>query len=585
MPANDVIALNANFATWQADRMPGLSGVDPFEYYCVDQFLKTFAVSDEELRAGLVGGGNDGGADSAHFFVNRKLIQEDTDLDPKTACKVNVVVMQVKQTQSFSPNEINKLVFFSDDLLDLGRQPPYTTTYNPKVLEVMRVFKKKYQEIAGAFPDVFIDYYYITQADELPNKDAEAAGERVVAKAKGHLSNATCKFHYINAAKLWTQVQVRTPKSKPLYWQDSPLETPEGFVGLVKLHDYWKFLQDEHGDLHERIFESNVRGFQQSTEVNVGIRNSLDKPGKADFWLLNNGVTILAAKASTAGYKKLELDDPQIVNGLQTSRQIDAYYRAGVLMPKPDDDPRRIMVRVIQSSDESVRDDVIRATNSQNKMPAEALRATDRIHRQIESLFCQYDLYYDRRKGQYKDEGKPIAKIVPVIELLQATLAIVLKRPDDARARPRDYIKDNDEYDKVFGENTDVTLYLKCVLLYRRIESFLTSSTLNLEVGHQRNLKFYLAMYVAAAQMKHAYLPPDKLVAIDATALDESLIQNCYIRLRKLYDKLADKFAVNGEVDYDSLAKGPHLLKALNTELKRRFTPRKKQLTEKAMVS
>jgi hypothetical protein len=141
MGVNDVIALKANFATWEADRMPGLTGVDPFEYYCVDQFLKQFAVSDDELRTGLVGGGNDGGADSAHFFVNRRLVQDDTDLDPKTACKVNVVIIQVKQSQGFSPTEINKLVFFSDDFLDLSRQPSeYKTTYNAKVLEVMRVF-------------------------------------------------------------------------------------------------------------------------------------------------------------------------------------------------------------------------------------------------------------------------------------------------------------------------------------------------------------------------------------------------------------------------------------------------------------
>jgi hypothetical protein len=221
---------------------------------------------------------------------------------------------------------------------------------------------------------------------------------------------------------------------------------------------------------------------------------------------------------------------------------------------------------------------VIRATNSQNKMPAEALRATDRIHGQIETLFRQYDLYYDRRKGQYKDEGKPIAKIVAVIELLQAMLAIKLMRPDDARARPRDYIKEDDKYAGIFGEDKfDLTIYLKCVLLYRRVESFLISDALGLDIGHQRNLKFYLAMYVAAAQMKHAYIPPDKLLILDLTKLDDTFIADCHTRLWKQYQKLAGKFATNGEYDYDSLAKGPHLLKAVQTELRRRFTPRIKK--------
>ena len=118
---------------------------------------------------------------------------------------------------------------------------------------------------------------------------------------------------------------------------------------MVKLHDYWRFLLDEHGDLQERIFESNVRGFQQNTPVNVGIRKTLEAPGKADFWELNTGITILEGKASKVGYKKLEIDDPQIVNGLQTSRQIDAYFRSGVIIPRPEDDSRRIMIRVLHS--------------------------------------------------------------------------------------------------------------------------------------------------------------------------------------------------------------------------------------------
>lgn len=577
MSSNDVVALEANFATWQKSRMPGLSGVNAFEYFCIDQFLKQYPISDHEILAGLVGGGNDGGADGVYFLVNRRPVLEDTDLDPQTACTVNILVMQVKETQGFSPIEIQKLVLFSDDLLDLTRQPSaYTTTYNPKVLEVMRVFKEKYQEIAGALPDVFIDYYYITKSDEVQNGDADKAAERVIQKAKEHLSNAQSNFHFINAKKLWGQVQLRTVKRKLLPWCDTPMDTPEGWVGLVKLDEYWKFLQDEHGDLDERVFESNVRGFQQNTPVNKDIRATLDNPGKADFWLLNNGITILTNKAGSAGHKRLSIDDPQIVNGLQSSRQIDSYYRNKPLF-SPQDDKRRILVRVIQTSDEEVRDDIIRATNSQNKMPPEALRATDRIHRQIETLFRQYDLYYDRRKGQYKDEGKPISKIVPVIELLQAMLAIVLKRPDDARARPRDYIKDDDKYAQVFGEDKfNLTVYLKCIFLYRRVESFITDKS-GLEVGHQRNLKFYLAYYVAASETKNVYVPPDKLLNIDVTKITDGYIDGCLQRVYKQYAKLAEKFKTNGERDYDSLAKGPNLLKAVQTELKRRFSSQTKK--------
>jgi hypothetical protein len=178
----------------------------------------------------------------------------------------------------------------------------------------------------------------------------------------------------------------------------------------------------------------------------------------------------------------------------------------------------------------------------------------------------------------YKDEGKTIAKIVSVIELLQAMLAVVLKRPDDARARPRDYIKEDDKYAQIFGEDTfDLTVYLKSVSLYRRVTGFLAGGGLNLDVGHQRNIKFYLAMYVAATATKNAYVPPDKLLALDITKLDDNIIADCYARVWKRYQQLAKKLATNGDIDFDSLAKGPHLLRAVNRELKRRLTPRRKK--------
>jgi len=50
----------------------------------------------------------------------------------------------------------------------------------------------------------------------------------------------------------------------------------------------------------------------------------------------------------------------------------------------------------------------------------------------------------------------------------------------------------------------------------------------------------------------------------------------CYQRVWKVYEHLAEKDAEDGERDYDALAKGPNLLKALRAGLKRRFNPPKK---------
>ncbi len=298
--------------------------------------------------------------------------------------------------------------------------------------------------------------------------------------------------------------------------------------------------------------------------------------------MLNNGVTILTEKIETGEHLQVEVTDPQIVNGLQTSREIYNYYRdatslAGsplvpTLSANAASDNRRVLVKLIKTADTTVRDTVIRSTNSQNVMPEEALRATDPIHRQIETLFHRYNLFYDRRKGHYRDQGKPVAQIVSVLEVSQAMLSVVLRRPDDARGRPRDYFKKNDLYSSVFGKDKwNLNLYLKSVQILGMVGSFLDKQ--GIEAIHRRNLNFYMCMYVACAKTSSAYAPPPQVLAIDPQSLSEDFLKDCYDRVRKQYDKLADKL----ERDYDALAKGPQLLKVLSAELQKRFNPKKKK--------
>jgi hypothetical protein len=281
----------------------------------------------------------------------------------------------------------------------------------------------------------------------------------VVTRASHYINHAVAQFKYVNAAAMWAQVQARPPKKKALKWASQPLSTQEGEIGLVKLVDYYDFVKDPGGKIAERFFDSNVRGYWPTSHLNKRIAETLKNEKSPEFWLLNNGITVLAEKTEAGGFLEMVIHDPQIVNGLQTSRQIFNHFFASDLSK---DDGRRVLVRVIRSADKTTRDEVIRCTNSQNEMPDEALRATDPIHRQLESSFHAIGLFYDRRKGHYRDQGKPVAQIVSVIEVLQAILSIVLQKPNQARGRPKDYIKKNDLYASVFGpDKYTLSLYLK----------------------------------------------------------------------------------------------------------------------------
>src|SRR5690606_29441313 len=114
-----------------------------------------------------------------------------------------------------------------------------------------------------------------------------------------------------------------------------------GYVCLVNLRDYYSFITEDDV-LSKSIFEPNVRDYQGKTPVNAQIQDSLRETKGEDFWWLNNGVTVLCSQASVSS-KTLIVENPEIVNGLQTSVEIFKYFNE----TKHQSDDRNILVRVV----------------------------------------------------------------------------------------------------------------------------------------------------------------------------------------------------------------------------------------------
>jgi hypothetical protein len=80
-------------------------------------------------------------------------------------------------------------------------------------------------------------------------------------------------------------------------------------------------------------------------------------------------------------------------------------------------------------------------------------------------------------------------------------LSVVHRRPDEARGRPRDYVKKDNQYNSIFGKDTyDLNVYLKSIQIMRLISDFLDS--LVLETVHRRNLTHWLTTYVTCATVR-----------------------------------------------------------------------------------
>jgi hypothetical protein len=552
MSKNDVDAVDREYRKWVSQRGAGLTGVDPFEYFCADLFLKPYLLSDEDIRAGLVGKSDDGGTDAFYFLLNGQFVQEDTKIPSEAREQpVNLIFIQAKHENGFSPLSVDRFDTLTDDIFALDRTPDkYGRTYNGDLLFRIKLFKEKYQQLS--MPKLTIDYYYIIAADIDENEDCRKSAAKILETAKKHFGRATINpFHFVNAAKLYTQLEKRAPRVKDLKfaeWADAA----EGWVGLVGLRDFFDFLKDDKGNRNDALFDDNVRGVQYST-INKSIYDSLTNSAEVpEFWLLNNGITILSPKVQPQTHRTLQIEDPQIVNGLQTARQIFTYF-SDPNQTFPQNDNRRILVKVIQNSDENVRDTIIKATNNQNPMPAEALFTTFRIHKQIERVFRDEGLFYERRKGYYRDRKEPVEKIVSAGLLLQAVISIMKYQPDDARGRPKDYITDQQKRYSIFGHDDyddskpitdpevsknkpyDIAVYLNCVRVVRRIDAFLSVTKIPLTNEDKRNIRFYLARHIACVVTKNAYCPPVDVANIDAHSITDDMIEKCLKRVRRLY--------------------------------------------------
>ncbi len=502
MNTNDQIILS-QILDLQSQELTDMNRATYFEFFSAKEILKDRDLSIDELMSGIIGKGNDGGVDGLYIFLNNELVREDTIVDniKRKKNEIELHFIQAKRTPGFNEAAINKLTSTVEDLFDLTRDlSSLRAVYNQELLTATQLFRDVQNKIVGTWPDISFYFYYATMGTEV-HPNTRRKEDRLRATVIQQFDNAKFSLRFLGAREL-LQLARREPKSTfDLEFSENPISTETGsYVCLVPLENYYRFFVDENNVLIKRIFDANVRDYQGNVKVNSAIQETLQKPGKEDFWFLNNGVTIVCPKASASG-KKLIIEDPQIVNGLQTSYEIYNYYHG--LKYEPNDN-RRILVRVIVEQDAGGRDNIVRATNSQTAIPQTSLRAADKVQRDIEDYLLGHDYYYERRKNYYKNAGKPINRIISIPYFAQAVISVLLQKPDYARARPSTLIDKDDDYGEIFNEKYNIELYLRCIQIMKRCEDYLRTHGESLELSRKEinNIKFQLAM-LAAMMLTH----------------------------------------------------------------------------------
>jgi len=80
MTNNDLVLLDTALAEAQSARDTLLPGDVAFELFSCEQVLRDYDLSRDEIEAGRVGGGRDGGLDGIYVFLSDTLLAEDADV-------------------------------------------------------------------------------------------------------------------------------------------------------------------------------------------------------------------------------------------------------------------------------------------------------------------------------------------------------------------------------------------------------------------------------------------------------------------------------------------------------------------------
>ncbi len=542
--SNETVLIDQFFRQFQQDRINQLPEDVAFELFTLSLIFKSKDLDDDEISEGRIGGSRDGGIDGVFTFLNDELqneyseaLKDDYRVSKlqKNKTDLDLWIVQSKSETGFKEDVFDKVRASTEKLLQLEHDYG-EMNYSADLVSRFEIFTKLWGKAAERYPNIKINFIYaargntndVSRGVQQKQKDLKENLEKLV-------PGSDVNIQLMGARELWELASATTEQDLQLRFREY-ISQDESYTGLVALPDYFSFLSNEDGSLRNEIFDSNVRDFQgNNVTVNQQIKKTLETNDSNDFWWFNNGVTILCNDVNIGGDKIFTLSGPQIVNGMQTSQSIyeallnKQYYKINR--------KKALQVKIVKSNDEKTRDRIIRATNSQTQVPDASLRATEEIQRQIEDYFRDKGWFYERRKDFYKNQGKPSKRIVSILKLAQAMMAIGLIKPDVARARPTTLLKEEDDYKQIFNNKLDLSIYLWVTKFQLLVDEMLINSKMLPKAASRTNVRFYVSNFLVTKELGEKVHNPNQLqilVQKDFTVTDSSFKDALNIVICKL---------------------------------------------------
>ncbi|MFC9020503.1 abortive phage resistance protein, partial [Streptomyces albidoflavus] len=95
---------------------------DFFTFFAADKALQDWDLDNDEIADGIVDGAHDCGIDGIWTFVDERYITADAhQFLPSRAGKIELIILQAKNSSGYQASVIEKLHFHRPTWLDMGR--------------------------------------------------------------------------------------------------------------------------------------------------------------------------------------------------------------------------------------------------------------------------------------------------------------------------------------------------------------------------------------------------------------------------------------------------------------------------------
>ncbi|WP_295108066.1 AIPR family protein [uncultured Kocuria sp.] len=542
----------------------GLSDVredDAFELFAASQILENDTLKQTELSNFLLDPGTPG-LDFLVLEVNGQVIQDEEQMEALATdiskLDVQITAIQVKRSDSIDSAQIRNMGSQLKKFLEGGS---YFSTEYSQINNLMDSFKKIFQYAAKLNEPPRVFAYYVTTAPKvsIENPNSKEAVNEIIEILSGLEYISEAQVHVLGSEDLYNAWNRKNKSNSSEIKLEKQVNLPQmpgvdqAILGVVSADQLVSIVSREDGNLDDRVFYENVRGFSGvDNPVNNEIIKTMQSDDSALLMVLNNGVTVVAESYSPKPGDTVSLTGYQIVNGCQTTH---CLYLAKDSLGTPLSETY-LPIKIVVTSDNDVAAQIIRATNSQTVVKESDLMALSSFQKRLEEYYRIDDeslsLTYERRTGQFYGKTVVRTRLVTINDQLRSIAAVALELPHQAARYPgRLYEQLSGQ---VFGDDDRLSIYVASAFMSYKLENAFRTG---LEAKYKA-ARYHIMMVFARNLLGHSVSPlVQKKVDADARKLIEELKRGDSVKLFREAAQMVER-AAGGEIpSRDRLKRAP----------------------------